>query len=145
LRDLTLSSLREWGDWAGKATLRAMLYSPHLTNLRSLVVSNQPHFLSKSGPRELAKWPGLARLERLSLSGFGGLNNDGLRWLTQSENVVNLRELSLSCPAVDYRILAQSPYLNGLRRLRIGDASVSASVRAALVARFGDAAVFGMD
>jgi uncharacterized protein (TIGR02996 family) len=141
LRHLSLCASALYGiAWAGKATLRALLYSPHLTSLQSLTLSSQPDLLSKSGAKEVARWKGLARLRSLALEGDVGLSNGGLRHLAQSENVAGLLELSLSCPAVDYLPLAGSPHLGGLRRLRLGP-GVPESVRAVLVARFGDTVV----
>ena len=80
----------------------------------------------------------MARLTSLTLQGDVGLTNDGLRCLTQSPHVANLRELSLSCPALDYLILTESSHLDGLSRLRLGGPNVSGSGRAALIDRFGD-------
>jgi uncharacterized protein (TIGR02996 family) len=141
LRRLTLRSSSWRHGWAKKATLQALVHSCRLTNLRSLALCSHRELLCKSGARKLANWKGLPRLNSLHLEGDVGLSNDGLRILTRSPHLAGLRELSLSCPALDYLILTESPHLDGLARLRLGK-HVPVPARAALAAHFGGRVVF---
>jgi hypothetical protein len=131
LRSLALSD-------AGQSVLRALMRSPHLTNLRRLALGGIGFV---AGAADLAGWDGLARLEALELS--GGLTGDALRLLARSPHVANLRELTIVCRAIDPLILIESPQLNGLVRLRlVGRQAVSETARASLSAHFGDRVVF---
>jgi hypothetical protein len=66
----------------GQATLRALMTSPTLQRLRSLTLFPKQILGGRRRFRQFARWPGLARLESLTL--LGGLTEDNLRELAAS-------------------------------------------------------------
>src|SRR5262249_42153454 len=81
LRSLALRNPSRGG---GKATLRALIWSEHLGELRRLTLGDLDELLSKRGADWFADWPGLARLESLALVGRVGLDNAVLARIARS-------------------------------------------------------------
>jgi uncharacterized protein (TIGR02996 family) len=98
--------------------LRALVASPHLGSLTTLIVGGVGWSLE--GARVLAGWPGLAQLRALSVTS-AALDDAGCSVLAGSPAVAGLAELRLKgCDLGDaaYHALASSPHL---RRLRVLD------------------------
>lgn len=101
----------------GDEGVRALVRSPYLTNLTQLHLFqwDQDNFTA-AGARELAGWPGLARLTRLVVN----LDDEGAIALASSPHVAGLRDLCLvnsRLGDVGAAALASSVHLSGLARL----------------------------
>lgn len=100
--------------------LGGLLRSPHLGSLTSLSLRDLD--LDHLGAAALAEWPGLARLERLDLSGNQRFNFAAVARLTTSPSLAKLQTLLLDRCLLDTpaaRALAECPHLGNLRDLSL--------------------------
>jgi uncharacterized protein (TIGR02996 family) len=98
----------------GNAGIRAIAAAEGLTSLEELDLTSSGGYtgyhedpvIQAAGVEALARWPGLARLRRLTLSG-SDLRRGGLRALLRSPHVGGLKELTLRRCRLDGRALAE--------------------------------------
>jgi uncharacterized protein (TIGR02996 family) len=141
LTDLRLGEEDEFDETndLGDAGVRALLASPHLTNLETLDLA--ANGLTDEGAKALAGWPHLASLRWLDL-GANDLTDEGVRALASSPGVANLRGLSLySCDGIGeggLKALLDSPHLANLVEFSLHDESECKGMWPALQERFGE-------
>ena len=126
-----LTSLGLYANSLGDQGLLALIRSPYLTRLTELDISRWGRDVTAVGIRELAAWPGLARLTRLAVN----LDDEGATALACSPHAANLRDL-IAHPGVvsneGAAALAGSPYLSGLLRLDLRHNQIGSDGAAAL-------------
>src|SRR5262249_38503333 len=86
-----LTSLRLYASFPGDEGVQALIQSTHLPSLKELDISLWGMDLTHTGVRALAEWPGLVRLTRLALN----VDSTGAAILAQSPYLGGLRDLSL--------------------------------------------------
>lgn len=106
LHKLDLSNCR-----IGPAALPALLDSPWLADVRSLVLDDNP--LGERGVALIAAHPGLAGVHELSLARCS-IGDEGLRSLARSETLADLRRVDLRGQQFDGELLAESADRLGL-------------------------------
>jgi uncharacterized protein (TIGR02996 family) len=160
-----LSSLEFFFGGKDPVDLGELFASPHLVNLRDLVLMHPTIADGDAAAEAIAAWPGLAGLVCLSLCGIGmtdrgacvlasspvvrGLRTFGLHYnnltdasavaLASSPHLTNLRELWLTGTTIrdaGVQALLSSPHLRGLQKLTFTRTSLGPTALESLRQRF---------
>ena len=126
--------------YIGSDEIRALTNAPCFSNLRQLILNGHYPF-NDEALRSLLEWDRVGQLEVLEFYSTQ-VREEGLRELSRCSKLANLRRLVVSSgyyiePAA-FAHLLDSPYLSGLRELRISEGELlPEALTTRLVTRFG--------